>query len=85
MSALLIIFIYYVCPRTFKKPGFDYDGTATPYDKAGIFTGSVTIVDGVPVATYPGEPGDNWCDASPLNLSDPLVSGAVTSQVSSGS
>ena len=54
-------------------PGVDYDGTPTPYDAKGIFTGSVTVVDGVPVATYPGEPGDKWCDASPANLSDPLL------------
>eukprot|EP00937_MAST-01D_sp_MAST-1D-sp2_P007582 g7582.t1 len=55
------------------KPGVDFDGTPTPYDPTGIFTGSVTVVDGIPIATYPGEPGDNMCEASPLNLSDPLL------------
>ena len=54
-------------------PGVDFDGSATPYDPTGVFTGSVTVVDGVPIATYPGEPGDRMCEASPLNLSDPLL------------
>ena len=33
------------------EPGKDFDGTPTPYDASGIFTGSVTVVDGTPVAT----------------------------------
>ena len=33
------------------EPGKDFDGTPTPYDVGGIFTGSVTVVDGTPVAT----------------------------------
>jgi hypothetical protein len=45
----------------------------TSYDRAGIFTGSVSVVNGTPIATYPGEPGDSWCDASPLDLTDPLL------------
>ena len=56
-------------------PGIDYsDGSKTPYDAGGIFTGSVTVVDGVPIATYPGEGGDHWCDATPFNLVSELVS-----------
>merc|ERR1719174_2927139 len=55
------------------EPGKDSDGTPTPYDAKGIFTGSVTVVDGTPIATYPGEPGSKMCDASPANLSDPLL------------
>jgi sucrose-6-phosphate hydrolase SacC (GH32 family) len=55
-------------------PGIDYsDGSQTAYDSGGIFTGSVTIMNGVPIATYPGEGGDHWCDATPANLSDPLL------------
>lgn len=62
-------------------PGIDLsDGANTSsYDGRGIFTGSVTIVDGIPIATYPGEVyggdkhADNWCEASPANLSDPLL------------
>ena len=61
------------CMPAAIAPGVDYDGSPTKYDATGIFTGSVTIVDDVPIATYPGEPGDNWCDAQPLNLSDPLL------------
>ena len=37
---------------------------------------SVTIVGGLPVATYPGERhshDDQMCEASPVNLSDPLL------------
>ena len=59
-------------------PGQDYDGTDTPYDKSGIFTGSVTIVGDSatrggplsqgPIATYPGEPGDKMCEAMPVDL-----------------
>ena len=33
------------------EPGKDSDGTPTPYDAKGIFTGSVTVVDGTPIAT----------------------------------
>lgn len=55
------------------KAGFDYNGMETPYDKYGVYTGSVTIVNGVPIATYPGEPGDRMCEASPVDLSDPLL------------
>ena len=33
------------------EPGKDGDGTPTPYDVGGIFTGSVTVVDGTPIAT----------------------------------
>ena len=33
------------------EPGKDFDGTPTPYDVDGIFTGSVTVVEGTPVAT----------------------------------
>ena len=54
-------------------PGSDFDGANTTYDRGGVFTGSVTIVGGVPIASYPGEPGDSFCLASPLNLSDPLL------------
>lgn len=55
------------------NPGVDYDGSETPYDKDGIFTGSTTVVNGVPVATYPGIPGATMCDASPVDLNDPLL------------
>jgi beta-fructofuranosidase len=51
----------------------DYDNSTTTYDTSGIFTGSVTVVDGSPVATYPGEPGDHMCEASPVDLTDPLL------------
>jgi hypothetical protein len=61
------------CMPAAIAPGVDYDGTNTPYDAGGVWTGSVTVVNDVPIATYPGEPGDRWCDASPLNLSDPLL------------
>jgi beta-fructofuranosidase len=55
-------------------PGQDFDGKSTPYDAAGIFTGSVTILgDKGPVATYPGEPGDKMCEAMPVDLTDPLL------------
>jgi sucrose-6-phosphate hydrolase SacC (GH32 family) len=49
-------------------PGVDSDGSNTTYDVSGIFTGSVTVVDGTPVATYPGEPGDKMCEASPAGV-----------------
>lgn len=57
-------------------PGLDVSTdppTNTSYDQGGIFTGSVTVVEGVPIATYPGERGNNWVDAMPANLSDPLL------------
>jgi hypothetical protein len=54
--------------------GVDFDNrTATGYDTAGIFTGSVTVVKGQPIATYPGEPGDKMCEAFPVDLEDPLL------------
>lgn len=54
-------------------PGVDYDGAPTPYDEKGVFTGSVTVVDGVPIALYPGEGGDHMCAASPVDPTDPLL------------
>lgn len=55
-------------------PGHDSDGTATLYDQKGVFTGSVTVFNNVPVATYPGtSPEFTMCEASPVNLSDPLL------------
>lgn len=55
------------------RPGMDSDGSSTPYDSRGIFTGSVTVVNGTPIATYPGEPGDQMCQAYAANLSDPVL------------
>ena len=47
------------------------------WDDSALFTGSATIVDGVPVIIYPGMTqtypgGDNLARATPANLSDPL-------------
>ena len=54
--------------------GVDGDNhTLTGYDTEGIFTGSITVVDGKPIATYPGEPGDKMCEAFPMDLDDPLL------------
>jgi len=47
-----------------------------PYDINGIFTGSTTIVDGVPVIIYTGITTDNkqvQCQARPANISDPTL------------
>ena len=54
---------HWTCLPPAIAPGVDYsDGSSTPYDAGGVFTGSVTVVDGVPIATYPGEHGDHWCE-----------------------
>lgn len=43
------------------------------WDSHAIFTGSVTIVDGKPVAVYSGRgPAGGYCAATPANGSDPL-------------
>ena len=59
-------------------PGVDQgnalNGTSW-YDKEGIFDGAVTVVNDVPIATYPGigGAGGALCEASPLDLNDPLL------------
>ena len=60
-------------------PGVDHgnalnNGTSW-YDREGIFDGAVTVVNGVPVAAYPGigAAGGALCEASPLDLNDPLL------------
>ena len=47
-----------------------------PYDINGIFTGSTTIVDGVPVIIYTGitdSKKEVQCQARPANISDPTL------------
>ncbi len=47
-----------------------------PYDKNGIFTGSTTIVNGIPTIIYTGITDTNkqvQCQAQPANLSDPTL------------
>ncbi|CAF5193806.1 unnamed protein product, partial [Rotaria magnacalcarata] len=47
-----------------------------PYDTNGIFTGSITIVDGIPIIIYTGITHDNQqvqCQAQPANISDPTL------------
>jgi beta-fructofuranosidase len=47
-----------------------------PYDTNGIWTGSTTIVDGIPVIIYTGISDANkevQCQARPANLSDPTL------------
>ena len=52
-------------------PGVDGDGSPTPYDAQGVFTGSVTVVGGRPVATYPAMPGSHMASARPADPDDP--------------
>ena len=52
-------------------PGVDGDGSPTPYDAQGVFTGSVTVVGGRPVATYPAMPGSHMAGAWPADVDDP--------------
>jgi beta-fructofuranosidase len=40
------------CMPPALTPGLDYDGSNTTYDRNGVFTGSVTLVNGVPVASF---------------------------------
>eukprot|EP01047_Picozoa_sp_COSAG01_P011976 COSAG01_NODE_531_length_15849_cov_29.199556_7_plen_617_part_00 len=47
---------------------------STPYDAAGIFTGSTTVVGGVPIASYPGMPTKAKCLARPADLRDRTLS-----------
>jgi beta-fructofuranosidase len=47
-----------------------------PYDKNGIFTGSTTIVNGIPTIIYTGITDNNQqvqCQALPANISDPTL------------
>lgn len=47
-----------------------------PYDINGIFTGSTTIVDGIPTIIYTGITHDSQqvqCQARPANISDPTL------------
>jgi len=47
-----------------------------PYDINGVWTGSTTLVNGVPVIIYTGITNDNkqvQCQARPSNLSDPFL------------
>eukprot|EP00753_Platysulcus_tardus_P010837 PLAT310.1.p1 GENE.PLAT310.1~~PLAT310.1.p1 ORF type:complete len:570 (+),score=187.66 PLAT310.1:101-1711(+) len=47
-----------------------------PYDIGGVWTGSITIVDDVPIAIYTGVDADGngrQCIARPANASDPLL------------
>jgi beta-fructofuranosidase len=47
-----------------------------PYDTNGIFTGSTTIVDGIPVIIYTGITENHTevqCQARPVNISDPTL------------
>lgn len=47
-----------------------------PYDINGIFSGSITIVDGIPVIIYTGITQDKkevQCQARPVNASDPTL------------
>jgi len=47
-----------------------------PYDINDIFTGSTTIVDGIPIIIYTGineHGGQNQCQARPVNLTDPTL------------
>nr|WEI57599.1 putative GH32 family protein [Didymodactylos carnosus]WEI57600.1 putative GH32 family protein [Didymodactylos carnosus]WEI57601.1 putative GH32 family protein [Didymodactylos carnosus]WEI57602.1 putative GH32 family protein [Didymodactylos carnosus] len=53
-----------------------------PYDKNGIFTGSTTLVDGIPVIIYTGITETNeqvQCQARPANLSDPTLTSWIKS------
>nr|WEI57589.1 putative GH32 family protein [Macrotrachela quadricornifera] len=46
------------------------------YDKNGIFTGSTTIVNGIPTIIYTGITSDNTqvqCQAQPVDISDPTL------------
>jgi sucrose-6-phosphate hydrolase SacC (GH32 family) len=45
------------------------------YDSSGVFSGSITVVDGAPVISYTcvGPQGELQCLAYPANLSDPLL------------
>jgi sucrose-6-phosphate hydrolase SacC (GH32 family) len=44
----------------------------TPYDESGVFSGSATVVDGVPVLSYSVENQQVMAFAVPADLSDPL-------------
>jgi len=47
-----------------------------PYDVNGIFTGSTSIVNGIPIIIYTGITSDNkqvQCQARPDNISDPTL------------
>ena len=54
-------------------PGVDGDGSSTPYDARGVFTGSVTVVGGRPVATYPAMPGSHMASAWPVRQRLPAL------------
>jgi hypothetical protein len=44
-----------------------------PYDSGGVFSGSATIVDGVPTLSYSVESGRYVANAVPADLSDPFL------------
>ena len=55
-----------------------------PYDVNGIFTGSTTLVNGVPVIIYTGITSDKnqvQCQARPANLSDPTLTNWTKSSI----
>ena len=55
-----------------RLPVAVWNGPAA-YDSHAIFTGSVTIVDGKPVAVYAGRgPNGGYCAATPADSTDPL-------------
>ena len=53
--------VQWTCLPAAIAPGVDYDGTNTSYDRGGIFTGSVTVVNGTPIATCESTPRSCRC------------------------